>query len=705
MSVNRFGMSIALCIGLGLLSAPALAQQPAWQVLFGAPRGLSLAGLELTPDGSVYAALSSGGAHNLGTLVRRAADGHVSLLHDFAGPDGSQPLAAPTLGADGNLYGGAASGGQFGYGTAFCVTPAGELTVLHHFTLEDGGAARVAFTRTRDGRMLGVTHGVYTEYFIPPETYELNVRRVGKIFELKPDGTLEILYEGILAPSGRLIETSSGDLYGAKSNISSEALLSAGAVYRLRPDGAIDFIRSPIGPYDPRGELVESVDGYVFGMDPDAVFRLSTGPDDAETDYRVITPRDFAPGGLAFGSDGKLYGGNSTFYSVSLAGELSWGVDLDYQHRPLTATLRADGDGFIAASGDGLYRMQRTGEAVALYRFGYQNGVGLEPTSVMLTRAGDVYGTTSGGGENNAGTLFHRDSSDQASAIHHFSRSDQPMMSQLRAPLAEAPDGALYGITFEGAARLCRVDVAPELTTLHVFDAATSAELPYNAPQQSLVMGADDALYGTLALPPDANGTVKTLLYRFDLTTKQLTELGVFNRLQPLLAATSGAVYGSSGLQDGSGSYFQLFRLSSDGQRQVLYTFAEDPSGHVPDSDFAEGPDGSIYGVAKGRSASATTIVYRLTTSGKLEIYRELSSTTDTWPTPMQQVAVDVNGDVYIKRPYQQVTVVSPDKTRAALPWASTLGFVTHPKHGAFRIEPLTRDGFTGFSLIPISLR
>lgn len=34
-----------------------------------------------------------------------------------------------------------------------------------------------------------------------------------------------------------------------------------------------------------------------------------------------------------------------------------------------------------------------------------------------------------------------------------------------------------------------------------------------------------------------------------------------------------------------------------------------------------------------------------------------------------------------------------------SLPWQSTLGFVTQPNHGAFRIEPLNRDGYTGFQL------
>jgi uncharacterized repeat protein (TIGR03803 family) len=446
-------------------------------------------------------------------------------------------------------------------------------------------------------------------------------------------------------------------------------------------------------------------------MDAGAVFRLSTGPDDAETDYRVITPYDFSPGGLAFGSDGKLYGGGGTLMSVSPAGELTWIYNLDAQQRPLTATLRGDGDEFIAAGGDGLYRMQRSGEAIALHHFGYRDGTALEPSSVMLTRAGDVYGTTSSGGENSGGTLFRRDSEGQASAIHHFARTSQPTTSQLRAPLAEAPDGALYGITFEDAARLFRVDPAlsesasSALTTLHVFDAASSSALPYNAPQQSLVAGPDGALYGTLALPPDVNGTIKSLLYRFDLTTKQLSELGVFDTLQPLLAAASGDVYGSSGLLDASGSHYQLFRLSGSGERQILYAFAEDPSGHVPDSNFAEGPDGSIYGVAKGRSSSTTTILYRLTTRDKLEIYHVLSHITDVWPAPMQHIAVDLNGDVSIKRPYTQVIVVSPDRTQQSLPWSSTLGFVTHPKHGCFRIEPLSRDGYSGFSLISISLR
>ena len=76
--------------------------------------------------GNFYSTTYSGGAHNMGSVVKLALLNGVwtySSIHDFGGSDGANPVGKLLLDSSGNIYGTTAGGGTHNYGTIFEITP------------------------------------------------------------------------------------------------------------------------------------------------------------------------------------------------------------------------------------------------------------------------------------------------------------------------------------------------------------------------------------------------------------------------------------------------------------------------------------------------------------------------------------------------------------------------------------------------------
>ena len=85
-----------------------------------------LGALLLDAKGKLYGTTSTGGADKAGTVFRISANHAVyTVLHSFAGSDGSGPAAGLVNDPAGALYGTTAAGGAYGLGTAFMITGAG----------------------------------------------------------------------------------------------------------------------------------------------------------------------------------------------------------------------------------------------------------------------------------------------------------------------------------------------------------------------------------------------------------------------------------------------------------------------------------------------------------------------------------------------------------------------------------------------------
>jgi uncharacterized repeat protein (TIGR03803 family) len=116
------------------------------------------------PDGDLYGTASGGGAYGFGEVYKiPLAGGKPTVLHSFdyetVGNLGADPTAGLVLATDGNFYGTTSLGGKgcvSGCGTIFKMTPAGKMTTLHQFSGPDGTNPQALFQDT-SGTFFGVT--------------------------------------------------------------------------------------------------------------------------------------------------------------------------------------------------------------------------------------------------------------------------------------------------------------------------------------------------------------------------------------------------------------------------------------------------------------------------------------------------------------------------------------------------------------------
>ena len=109
----------------------------------GAIAGFS-GGLILDPEGNLYG-MTADGALSHGLVFKLDRRGVYSVLYNFEGGDGMNPIAGLFRDPAGNLYGTTPSGGASGHGVVFKLDANGVETVLHSFAGgADGGTPRRA---------------------------------------------------------------------------------------------------------------------------------------------------------------------------------------------------------------------------------------------------------------------------------------------------------------------------------------------------------------------------------------------------------------------------------------------------------------------------------------------------------------------------------------------------------------------------------
>jgi len=133
--------------------------------------------------GNLYGTTTGFSSGNLGNVFELTPDGTgnwtETVLHNFTGPDGSQPYAGLIFDSAGNLYGTTYQGGTAGFaGTVFELTPGGTgnwtETVLHSFNNSDGSFVYAGVVFDSLGNLWGTTSGYGSD--------------LGSIYKLTPDG-------------------------------------------------------------------------------------------------------------------------------------------------------------------------------------------------------------------------------------------------------------------------------------------------------------------------------------------------------------------------------------------------------------------------------------------------------------------------------------------------------------------------------------
>jgi len=334
------------------------------------------------PSGSLYGVTPNGGSFDYGVLYRIDKNGKESLLHNFLGGEGLAPSGGLLFDPSGNLYGTTLQGGTpegggcaHGCGTVFKRDASGIQTILYVFSgTYDGGAPNVAMIRDAAGNLYGTTYngGVKSCYV---------GFGCGVIFKLDTTNHESVLYSFMDGTDGKnplgLVADAAGNLYGTTYD---GGIYGKGCVFKLDSSGTFTVLYSFTGGADsdnPNGHLVLDKAGNIFGTT------------------------------------------NSGLYEAS-----GFGV---------------------------VFKLDPAGNLTVLHNFADPTD-GEYPNSLVMDAAGNLYGVTFGGGSGtgcyygSCGTVFKLDTSLNKTVLHSFSGVD----GQLADGLTMDNAGNLYGTTQGG---------------------------------------------------------------------------------------------------------------------------------------------------------------------------------------------------------------------------------------------------------------
>ncbi len=249
---------------------------------------------------------------------------------------------------------------------------------------------------------------------------------------------------------------------------------------------------------------------------------------------------------------------------------------------------------------------------------------------------GNFYGTTETGGAGRTGTVF-KVSGGAMTVLHTF--TDGTDGAYPWAPPVQAPDGNIYGVTYNGS----NPGKAYKITPSGVF--SVLATLPSET-QAPLIVGIDGKLYGTTPYGGDFNrGTV------FQMTTKGIVKIihsfgadGLVP-IGPVMQAFDGKLYGTT---SGGGSLSQgiVYQVTTGGTYKVLHNFQTATEGTGSTTGLVQGSDKFLYGMIAGGGVNSLGSLYKVNTTGTtfavLHSFDKLSG-----GTPFSTPTLHTNGTIY----------------------------------------------------------
>ena len=285
------------------------------------------------------------------------------------------------------------------------------------------------------------------------------------------------------------------------------------------------------------GSLIQAFDGNFYGTTLEGItgdntlFRISSA---GESAFYVLTGmKEVVPGfALIQGGDGNFYGVNNGYGYIGC---------------------------FADAQGCGIvYRLSPDGVLTVLYNFQGDTDGAAPLAPLILGNDGQLYGTTTYGGDANLdGTIFKISPDGTYTLLHRF--NDPVDGSRPATALVQASDGNFYGVTPQGGANrkgtIFRITSSGDFTLLHTFSGSDGSK-----PQSRLVEALPGILYGSTILGGD-------------------------------MSRCSSAGCGT------------IFKMDFPGNVATIFRFEDEEHGSFPQSDLFQASDGNLYSTAGGSSA------------------------------------------------------------------------------------------------------
>jgi uncharacterized repeat protein (TIGR03803 family) len=485
----------------------------------------------LDSAGNLYGTTFGGGAGYNGVVYKLDPSGNETVLHNFTGgSDGGDLRAGVILDSAGNLYGTTSNGGSAGQGDVYKLDPSGNETVLHNFTGgSDGGYPHAGLVLDSAGTLYGTTSAGGTA-------------GIGVVFSLTSSGTETPLYTFPDGPNGwallsGVVLDSAGNIYGTTIEGGSAGF---GVVYKLNARGAETVLHTFSGSDggSPWAGVVSDSNGNLYGT------TLEGGSARAGVVYRLD------PGG----NETVLH----SFTGGSDGGSPYAGVILDSAGNLYGTTFSGGSSGYAGV----VYRLDPNGNETVLHNFTGGSDGGYPWAGVVLDSAGNLYGTTTGGGAGYNGVVYKLDPTGNETVLHNFTGGSDGGYPLTEVVLDSA--GNLYGTTTSGGSAgrgdVYKLDPSGNETVLHNFTGGSDGGYPYTG----VVLDSAGNLYGTT-----------------------------------LTGSTAG--------------YGVVYRLDPSGNETVLHNFAGAPDGTYSEyGSVILDSAGDLFGTTSSGGSGAGGVVYKL---------------------------------------------------------------------------------------------
>jgi uncharacterized repeat protein (TIGR03803 family) len=261
-----------------------------------------------------------------------------------------------------------------------------------------------------------------------------------------------------------------------------------------------------------------------------------------------------------------------------------------------------------AGSSGVVYKLDAARHYTALYSFTGGADGGGPNAGVILDSAGNLYGTTYGGGTANAGVVYKLDTAGNYTVLHSFTEVD----SEPYAGVTRDSAGNLYGTTAFGGARygvVYKLDTTGNYTVLHNFTGADGA-----IPRAGVVLDSVGNLYGT-ASSGGASAARAGVVYKLD-TTGNYTVLHSFTGadgdtpLAGVILDSAGNLYGTTS-EGGTTNNGVVYKLDTTGHYRVLYCFTV-ADGASPFASVIRNAKGKLYGTTVGGGKKNDGVIFEI---------------------------------------------------------------------------------------------
>jgi uncharacterized repeat protein (TIGR03803 family) len=279
-----------------------------------------------------------------------------------------------------------------------------------------------------------------------------------------------------------------------------------------------------------------------------------------------------------------------------------------------------------------------------LYTFTGSADGGWPAGNLIADKSGNLYGTTSIGGPNGAGTVFKLAPDGSEAVLYNFTGAtdgDLPMSG-----LLTDSAGNFYGVTEiggkNGAGNVFKL--APDGTETTIYSFGATRTDGYN-PICQLIWGPNKTLLGTTVNGgTGALGTVfqvtldgqETILHNFTGSDGQYPHAG-------LVMDTAGNAYGTT-TNTAKGDSGTVYKIDSAGNFSTVYTFSN-ASGYDPFSSLTLDKSGNLYGTAMAGGAHNYGTVFKLTAGGTLTVLYSFTGGRDGGE-PEAPVLLDKQGNL-----------------------------------------------------------